>query len=139
MGRTQASSMILNNGNGEILLQHRDDKPEIWMPNKWGTFGGGLKLGESPLEALIREIRAEIEYKIKEGTSNYFTSKNFIYLGGGVVTVSFYSILDPSVRLEDLRLNEGRNFGFWSYDDLKEMDLIPGEREVFEMYFQSIR
>ena len=35
--------LILEDGQDRILLQLRDNKPDIEFPNKWGTFGGEIE------------------------------------------------------------------------------------------------
>jgi len=46
------------------LLQLRDNKQTIPYPNKWGTFGGQVEEMESPEDALIREVREELDYNL---------------------------------------------------------------------------
>ena len=45
------------------LLQLRDNIPNIVYPDHWGFFGGHLEAGESPEEALMRELSEEIGYQ----------------------------------------------------------------------------
>jgi len=34
--------LILENREGKVLLQLRDNRPDILFPNLWGTFGGEI-------------------------------------------------------------------------------------------------
>lgn len=45
--------------HNEILLQRRDNKPEILNPNTLVIPGGGLEKGENPHMAAVRELREE--------------------------------------------------------------------------------
>lgn len=45
---------------GRYLLQIRDDRPDILHPGAFGLFGGGIEPGESPGEAMARELEEEI-------------------------------------------------------------------------------
>ena len=58
------SGAILRNNEGKILFQLRDENGR--NPNKWGIFGGGIKKGEEPINALIREIKEELGIKISK-------------------------------------------------------------------------
>ena len=48
----------------KILLQLRDNNPNIPFPNRWSLFGGEIKTGESPEQAIEREVREEIGSRI---------------------------------------------------------------------------
>ena len=48
----------------KVLMQLRDDVPNIIYPGCWGFFGGHLEPNESPEMAVVREIKEEINYKV---------------------------------------------------------------------------
>ncbi len=50
--------------DGQVLMQLRDNIPNIIYPGYWGFFGGHLEPGETPMEALKREIQEEINYAV---------------------------------------------------------------------------
>jgi len=60
------AAIILENDNGEILLYLRDNKPGIPFPNHWDLIGGHVEDGETPEEALIREVKEELNFDLKE-------------------------------------------------------------------------
>lgn len=51
--------VVIINENNEILLQKRSKFKKI-NPSKWGICGGKVDLGETPLDAGIRETLEEI-------------------------------------------------------------------------------
>ena len=59
-------AIILENDKDEILLYLRDNKPSIPFPNHWDLFGGHVELGETPEEALVREVEEELGYNLKD-------------------------------------------------------------------------
>src|SRR5437899_12475439 len=68
-----AALLVLDDGS--YVLQHRDDKPDIWYPDHWGCFGGAVDPGEEPLAALRRELYEELELEFDE--AEYFTRFDF--------------------------------------------------------------
>jgi 8-oxo-dGTP pyrophosphatase MutT (NUDIX family) len=45
------------------LMQLRDDKPTILLPNHWALFGGTVDPGETALSAIQRELVEELELR----------------------------------------------------------------------------
>ena len=72
---TDAAVAIIQHDDGRYLMQRRDDIPEIPYPDYWGLFGGSIDPGETPGEALIRELQEELEFRPRETT--YFTRFEF--------------------------------------------------------------
>ncbi|MEU4828502.1 NUDIX domain-containing protein [Actinomadura citrea] len=51
--------MILTDRLGQILMHLRDDLPEIAWPGYWSLPSGLAEPGETPAEAMSRELREE--------------------------------------------------------------------------------
>ncbi|PWD49691.1 DNA mismatch repair protein MutT [Serinibacter arcticus] len=45
--------------DGEVLLAHLSQEPGWDLPDAWTLPGGGLEFGESPVDAVVREVREE--------------------------------------------------------------------------------
>jgi 8-oxo-dGTP diphosphatase len=52
---------VLQQGQS-ALMQLRDDLPNILYPGHWGLFGGHVEPGETPEQAIQRELLEEIHY-----------------------------------------------------------------------------
>jgi 8-oxo-dGTP diphosphatase len=61
--RAIAAAVVVDT-SGELLLQLRDDKPDIIYPGGIGLFGGHREDGESALECVTRELAEELSYEI---------------------------------------------------------------------------
>ncbi len=52
------------NPHGDILLQLREDKPELPYPGHWVVPGGGIEEGETPVGTAQREMREELHLSV---------------------------------------------------------------------------
>jgi 8-oxo-dGTP diphosphatase len=96
---------------GRWLMQLRDDRPSIVAPGCWGLFGGHLDPGETPEQALRRELLEEISWqphamelvmvhRLHRRTAHVFQA-------------------ELSVPLEQLHLLEGQDLALVSRADLQ--------------------
>lgn len=98
--------------NDQYLLQLRDNIPTIVYPGCWGLFGGHLEVGETPEEALVREIKEEINYDVV----NF--SKFASYEDNKVTRHVF--VLPLTVKMNQLTLREGWDFALVSANNIRE-------------------
>jgi 8-oxo-dGTP pyrophosphatase MutT (NUDIX family) len=59
----EVAAAVLVAWDGRYLLQRRDDKPSIHMPDHWALFGGSLEPGEPPSEGMVRELEEELGFR----------------------------------------------------------------------------
>ena len=94
-----------------VLMQLRDDIPGIVYPGQWGLFGGHLEPGETPQEAIYRELAEEIQYHPPQ--LQYFGT----YPDPGVVRHVFQGAL--TVGVDQLTLREGWDMAILSVAELQ--------------------
>jgi 8-oxo-dGTP diphosphatase len=125
--KEQGVSAILINPLGQVLLQQRDDNPAIRYPGHWSLFGGTMEDDESPTDAVVREVREEINFELRNfGLFREFVQNNkreFAFAG------------ELSARLDELKLGEGQAMNFFYPARLKELQIRPDDRDTLEQYF----
>ena len=56
----EIAQILLFDREGRLLIYLRDNKPEIPFPDHWDFFGGHIEAGETPEQALVREVQEEL-------------------------------------------------------------------------------
>lgn len=57
--------VFLFDRHNRLLVYLRDNKSDIPFPEHWDLFGGHLEDGETPEEALVREVKEELGLDLK--------------------------------------------------------------------------
>lgn len=123
-----SSAIILYDKNKKILLQHRsDDAPT--EAGKWGFFGGRIEEKETPLECVKRECEEELGYKLKNPK---LVHEKVI---GNSEKHIFIEEYDPS---KNLNLKEGKDMRWFSFEDVKNLDIVPFAGEIIEKIKETI-
>lgn len=65
IARWCAAALLVDEA-GRYLMQLRDDKPGILLPGHWALFGGTIDPGETPEQAIRRELKEELEFEARE-------------------------------------------------------------------------
>ena len=125
---------IITNSRKEFLLQKKDLR-YIWFPGKWCLFGGGIKSGELPEQALLRELKEELKYNFKDsvflGRRNYEDVANGRIRGG---TSHIYEIKFPG-EISGLSLREGAGLAFFDISELESQNLVRHDLDfILEFY-----
>jgi 8-oxo-dGTP pyrophosphatase MutT (NUDIX family) len=56
------AAAVLATPDGRYLMQLRDAKPEIILPDHWALFGGSVEPGEPAESAMRRELSEELRF-----------------------------------------------------------------------------
>jgi 8-oxo-dGTP diphosphatase len=109
---------------GAILLQLRDDRPDVAAPNCWSTIGGHIELGETPAEAAAREMEEETGRRpatvFPAGYIDHPSSRT----PGIVVRSHIFATLAPW-PLDDMILGEGQRIDWFVPDEVPALRLGP--------------
>jgi 8-oxo-dGTP diphosphatase len=123
MPRRDVAVLILYDGDGRILLQHRtEDAPTF--PDYWAFFGGGLEEGETPEQTVEREIIEELAYKLR--SPRRFSSRQFLYKGFEITVHVFTERYDGS----PLTLGEGQGMGWFLPEETALLKMVDPDRDV---------
>ena len=126
------------NSHGEVYLQKRPEWKDI-QPGKWDTsVGGHIDYGETPEQALIREVREELGMTdfVPERLGQYvFESRRereFVY----VHRTTYDGPVCPSAE----ELDGGR---FWTFDEIRsafgQNILTPNFESEFQKFFLGVK
>jgi 8-oxo-dGTP diphosphatase len=98
---------VLFDKDGHVLLQQRDNFPDILFPGKAGLFGGHREGDETFLQCVVREIHEELSYYLPPERFESIASRfgPDIEVAGGTVKAEFYVVRD--VTLENVKVTEG--------------------------------
>ena len=97
--------------DGRWLLQLGDDIDAIIYPGPWGLFGGQVESGESPADAVQRELKEEISWAPSTPLQHWFSDDS-----GTRTAHVFRGVL--TVPLEQLCLKEGQDLKLASLEEL---------------------
>jgi 8-oxo-dGTP pyrophosphatase MutT (NUDIX family) len=160
---TKYSSVILLHDH-RMLLQLRDNKPGIRYPGIYALFGGKIEEGETPLQAMQREVMEELGLHIepsaaikhmvfdwKNSFNKYHTSIRNYYPNADELLGYPLSRFEEEIRgtvevdnlfiktltdneFNNLWLNEGRSMDLVSYDAAKALLAIPLDKMMILCY-----
>lgn len=131
-----STSIILLTANKNVVLQHRDDIPNIEYPDFWGLIGGWIEENETPEEAIKRELEEEL----------YLTDKKENLRIGGLRLVDqrkrekgwteFIFLGNIKNDIFNLRLKEGQKISSFNFQELQILKLANHHKEYINRYLK---
>ena len=104
------SQVFIQSGN-KLLLQLRDFNSGIDFPGHWGFFAGHQKEGETPAQAMIRELEEELNW-----TPKRLRILGAITLDASRLINAYHCQLRGSI--DQLNLQEGQEIGAFSQEEI---------------------
>ena len=131
--------------DGRVLLQRKTEDYSFW-PNCWATFGGGIKIGENPLESVLREFRAETGIDLENPRKFYeqeFTDESKIGERKRRWGIIYWFASELNGNLGKIKITEGAEYGVFTEDKLDEFFeqnlIIPYQYKTLKRFFESFR
>ncbi len=135
-----SAAALLVTGDDRYLLQQREDLPHVSYPGLWGLFGGVVDPGESPKQAIEREILEELCWTPPPLTYLTRVLWDLRFDGGGVCERYIFIGEIDETDLEEMDLTEGADLGLFRLaGPMPEVPLIPPDLlaiHTFERRFE---
>jgi 8-oxo-dGTP diphosphatase len=114
----EIAAIILQNYNEDFLLALRDNKPGIPFPNHWDLIGGHVEDGETPEEALLREVKEELNIDLED----YKFYKKYECLSGDAYeNIKYIYTGKINLPIEEITLLEGERAQFFTTEEIPDV------------------
>ena len=121
--------------NGKLLLEKRRDC------DLWGLVGGGVKPHETPLQAIVREIREELGLRV---SADEFLKLAVYGEPGRIAAYRDGSVWRMVIVVYELKLDkeptivlssESNDMRFFTKEDLADIDVVVTHSDIVEDWF----
>lgn len=129
-----ATSAIVSNQNGEILLHKRSDN------HLWSLPGGGMELGESIEQCIIREVKEETGFDVEviRCIGIYTDPHHLIQYSDGEVRQQFSILFECRVIGGEIAVSfESTQVKFFSKKELALLDLHPAQKIRIQDFYAN--
>ena len=122
-------ALIAFRDGDKILLNRRADT----NGTMWEFIGGGIEAGETPHEAIRREIAEEVNYTLSTDDSLQFVDELRITYGDAQAAVYCFTAQLPGLdKFSDSDEGFVRDLALFSRDEALELELLPMTRMILE-------
>lgn len=129
-----AASAVVLNKEGKILLHKRRDN------NSWSLIGGGMELGESIEQTIIREVKEETGFDVSvvKCIGIYTDPNHIIAYSDGEVRQQFSICFECHIKGgKKIVSSESKQVEFFSKEELENLDMHPAQRIRLEDFFKK--
>lgn len=122
---------LIRNEQGELFAARRSSVMD--MPGRWEFPGGKIEPAEAPEEAIVREIREEldilviVQYPLQESVYHYEDK-----------SIRLFPFI-CSVESGNMVLKEHQSCGWFNRDELAQLDWAEADIPVLASYLETIR
>ena len=129
------AGVVVVNKNGEVLMQHRDNNPEIFWPDYWGYPAGSVENNEDFELAAKRELIEETGY-IPDMLYPLMEEDYLRTDGETVRRHVFWTLYDNK---QEIKCNEGQEMKFLKLEELKGKKINPGQERLCYLAVEQAR
>ena len=118
MFKRRVAVVIFYDENKRILLQDRSGISK--HGEEWGFFGGGIEKDETPEEAVVREIKEELDFQLDD----YSFLKEVHYVTPEF-NITLYAFIAPlKDKLKKFNQKEGKGMKLYSLEQAKKLKMV---------------
>jgi 8-oxo-dGTP diphosphatase len=128
------AAIIFENDKKEILLYLRDNNPDIPFPDYWDLIGGHLEEGETPEEALVREVKEELDIDLKEYS---FYKEVECLTGDAYENIKYIYTGKINLPIEEVTLLEGVRPRYFSRDEIPHVKFANILKSIVMEYIKD--
>jgi 8-oxo-dGTP diphosphatase len=132
----EIAAIILENDKGEFLLYLRDNKPSIPFPDHWDLIGGHVEEGETPEQALVREVKEELDIDLKEYT---FYRKYECLTGDAYENIKYIYTGRINIPIEEITLLEGVRPQYFTREEIPRVKFANILKSIVMDYINDKR
>lgn len=129
---------VIRNEEGKFLLTKRHQPEEPDAHNKWQSVGGGIEFGETPEQAIIREVREEIGVEVSVmrmlPTVLSHVWKNSSGSETHILLIAFECKIVSGIPAANMDEEIGM-IGYFTPEEIRLFDTLPLTLETVQMVF----
>ncbi len=129
------AAALLVAADGRYLMQLRDNKPSILLPDHWALFGGTVDAGETAEAAVRRELVEELEFTARD--ISFFTELliELPFAPPRTDRMSFFAVPITAADMAAMRQHEGADRRLFAAEALAGMPRVaPWDLAVVLMH-----
>jgi 8-oxo-dGTP diphosphatase len=128
------AAVILENEKEEFLFYLRDNKPGIPFPQHWDLIGGHVETGETPEEALVREVQEELNIEL----SDYCFFREYeCFDGDAYPNVKYIYSGKINLPIEEITLMEGDYAKYFKKEEIPSLKFANILKSIVLDYLSS--
>ncbi len=131
--KIEVAALFIEHDNKILLLHRQENKSQ---GNLWGIPGGKLDKGETPLQAVLREVKEETDYDFAKETIENLGSVYIEYNEKDHFVYHMFRVRlngDPSAVKINFREHKG--FTWVTPQDALKLELIKDEDACFKLIY----